>query len=342
MNDKKSISLNEISNYRTVLFALAIMMVVFHHLTFKFEQGIIGKAYSFLRVTGASGVDVFLFLSGLGCYYSFSANEDIWQFYKRRLLRIIPAFLIVAIPAYFITDIIVSGKTVLDYLLDVTLLSFWKNGGSDWYIAASLFLYLMFPIIYRLMKKGKLGLVCMLAVWLIICLAVYLIDNTWFQQTSRLWARIPVFLFGTMIGPAVKEGRVIDRCKAFVLACIVFTMALGAEAVLALKGSEYAYSFVARLIYCPLAISLVFILICLFSIFRLPPKQTVLCFVGGITLEIYMLNQRMINLCTFLGTKILGASLPLMLLWNVIGVMITIVLSVMLSKLIQVMRKMLQ
>lgn len=89
---KNKFSLFDFSKYRTELMGLAIVMVVFHHLTLRTSAGLLGKGYMFLRVTGAMGVDIFLFLSGLGLFYSFRKNPDIKAFYKKRLIRIIPTY----------------------------------------------------------------------------------------------------------------------------------------------------------------------------------------------------------------------------------------------------------
>ena len=338
--NRKSFNMKEISKYRTMLFAIAITLIVFHHLTFKFESGIIGKAYSFFRVTGAFGVDVFLFLSGLGCYFSFSKDEKIFEFYKRRLIRILPAYFIVAIPAYFVTDILIAKAGVLTYLEDVTLISFWIDGGSDWYIAASLALYLLFPIIYKFTSKIKYGSIILFGGWIIVSMAVCFANNSYFVETSRFWARIPVFFFGVMIAPKVKEGIEIQNwnCKIpFII--FIHLVALLVEAGLALKGKDYAYSFTARLMYCPLAISFVLILSWFLSQHRMLILEGILAIIGESTLEIYMLNQRMIEFCTYFGQKMIGGGPLLILLYNLIGVGVTILLSIFLHKVIMMVQK---
>lgn len=338
--NKDSFNMGEISRYRTPLFAIAIILVVFHHLTFKYESGILGQAYSFFRVTGAFGVDIFLFLSGLGCHYSFSKNENIIEFYKRRFMRILPAYLIVAIPAYFVTDILIAKEGILTYLSDVTLISFWIKGGSDWYIAASIILYLLFPIIYKSISKVKTGFFILLGEWAIVSLAVYCIDHSYFAATSRLWARIPAFILGAVIAPKIQAGFEISYWnRKLVIAVMIHLVSLLAEAFLALKGREYAYSFTARLIYCPLAISAVFILSWFFSKIKMSATKGILVFLGGITLEIYMLNQRVIDLCTYYGKKLMGGRTLSILLSNLIGVGVTVILSVFLHKAIEKVQK---
>lgn len=339
-NREDSFNLNEISKYRPHLFGIAIIMVVFHHLTYKYDSGLVGKAYMFLRVTGAMGVDIFLFLSGLGCYYSFSKNESISEFYSRRFKRILPAYLIVALIAYFITDIILDKTGILTYLADVSLISFWINGGSDWYIAASIFLYLLFPLLYKYTTQIKHGPGVLLVAWLVIVITVYSANRDYFNATSRLWARVPVFIFGIIIAPKVKNGIIIKNwSRKLAIVIVVNIVSLLIEASLALKGSEYAYSFTARLLYCPLAISASIILVYVLSRVKMQKCKKALAWGGGITLEIYMLNQRLIGLSTFLGVKLVSNNDLAILFWNVVGVIVTLLTSYWLHKAIDSTRK---
>ena len=325
-----SFNLTLLSKYRQHIFALAIIMIVFHHLTFKMlGNTVMAKAYMFLRVTGATGVDIFLFLAGFGCWYSFSKDENEGAFYKRRLLRILPAYLAVAIPAYFITDILLKSTGFFRFFADVSLISFWIDGGSDWYIAASLFLYLLFPVIYRITKGFKpiKAIICLLFIWLIVVIVIFLLNASYFDATNRLWARIPVFLFGTLIAPYIKTGYVVSNWnKKLILLFMIVFISLSVEALLALKGSAYAYSFSARLMYCPLSISLVFIAVFLIEKLNNHFLNYVLTFIGEITLEIYMLNQRLIDLSCFVLTRYCNFSTN-SLTGNIVGIFLTIIIS---------------
>lgn len=135
----------DFSKYRTELMGLAIIMVVFHHLTLRTSVGLLGKGYMFLRVTGAMGVDIFLFLSGLGLFYSFRKNPDTKIFYKKRILRIIPTYLIICTPFYVVQYLIGNTVDIKGFLLHLSLISYWIDGSCDWYIAAIIVLYALFP-----------------------------------------------------------------------------------------------------------------------------------------------------------------------------------------------------
>ncbi|WP_396595843.1 hypothetical protein ACIA37_07615 [Lactobacillus delbrueckii subsp. bulgaricus] len=45
-------------------------------------------------------------MSGMGLFYSLTKNDDICQFYKKRLVRILPAYLLVSMPFFAWRDFI--------------------------------------------------------------------------------------------------------------------------------------------------------------------------------------------------------------------------------------------
>ena len=103
--EKKKFELKNISLSRGVLFGIATLWIMFFHsglLNFESvitSQKIIG-IINFIKSMGNCGVDIFLALSGLGLYFSFSRKSKILDFYKKRLIRIIPPVLIIVVLYY--------------------------------------------------------------------------------------------------------------------------------------------------------------------------------------------------------------------------------------------------
>ena len=105
----KKFNLGWISKYKTEIFAVAIILIMLFHFSADYRGAVqhgktdvlnhpiirplIMKWWQFF---GSIGVEVFVFLSGVGLYYSFSNNNNLSAFYKKRFLRIMPAYLIVA------------------------------------------------------------------------------------------------------------------------------------------------------------------------------------------------------------------------------------------------------
>lgn len=82
-----------LSKYRTELMGISILWVMFFHSTISVNNTIL----RLIKDIGYGGVDIFLMLSGLGLYYAYKKNNNILEFYKRRVLRILPTYLPVVV-----------------------------------------------------------------------------------------------------------------------------------------------------------------------------------------------------------------------------------------------------
>ena len=92
MAPKLSFSLKDISKYRSELMGFSIIWIMMLH--FQFE---IVKPLGFIAQYGFAGVEIFMFVSGLGIYYSLDKNRQIIPYYLKRIRRIFPAYYIVGI-----------------------------------------------------------------------------------------------------------------------------------------------------------------------------------------------------------------------------------------------------
>ena len=88
-----------INKYRTALMGFAALWIlIFHEWVPVFEGG--GKlqaAEEFVKRIGFCGVDIFLFLSGIGMTYAIKKTRSLSAFYYKRLKRILFPFIAVAI-----------------------------------------------------------------------------------------------------------------------------------------------------------------------------------------------------------------------------------------------------
>ena len=100
-NKKWEWNWNSLSLYRSELMGVAILMIMFFHIE-KFhavsEHPLISQSilYQFIQ-NGNSGVDVFVFLSGMGIYFAWSKRPELLSFYRKRVLRLLPTY---SLPAY--------------------------------------------------------------------------------------------------------------------------------------------------------------------------------------------------------------------------------------------------
>ena len=137
--------LQSLSKDRNYYMGTAIILVLFYHL-----MGACGSSFKLLKIFmgGYIGVDIFLFLSGLGLCHSYD-NHTLKDFYKRRFVRIYPLFLLFAIIRTLMhANLLNINVSLWDWFCNLTTLSYYQIGGFfiDWYLSALFILYLLFPI----------------------------------------------------------------------------------------------------------------------------------------------------------------------------------------------------
>lgn len=103
MNNMKKIlsqmTWESVSQKRNLIFGFLTVMIVCYHFC---EDTLRLKGFPLilkpLGMYGNCGVDIFLLLSGMGLYYSFSKNSNILEFYKKRFVRVLVPYLMLALP----------------------------------------------------------------------------------------------------------------------------------------------------------------------------------------------------------------------------------------------------
>ena len=144
---KDTFSWSLLSKYRSVLMGVAIIGVMITHF-FDWIHADKVIVYLFKPITGIVFTEGFLLLSGLGLFYSFKKNGDISGFYKKRVFRLVIPFIIISTP-FYLWQCISSEKPWWIFVEKVTSLYYWFWGNDGmWYISVSVFLYLLFPILY--------------------------------------------------------------------------------------------------------------------------------------------------------------------------------------------------
>jgi peptidoglycan/LPS O-acetylase OafA/YrhL len=197
--------MKRISTYRDALMGMAILWIMLFHAEISLPGWL--RPLTWLHETGYGGVDIFLFLSGLGLYYSLSKNPDAGRFYRNRFLRILPTYWAVILLTAVMEYLLLHRHTPwieLFYMLSTA--GFWLNATKfDWYIPSILVLYLLFPLFFR-MFRGREGAVTALVglVGVGISLAI---AHTRLDYLLIFTTRIPVFFIGAYAGFLIKAGR---------------------------------------------------------------------------------------------------------------------------------------
>ncbi len=286
---KKKWNLYNISEYRGVLIGIATLMIAFFHCySYKFENifsnNFIVSILHFIRKTNNVGVDIFLFLSAVGLYFSFSSNSDIKSFYKKRIIRIIPSFLIVAILYYLL-----MGYNFFELIKRVSLLSFYLDGIRDfWYFALIIILYLLYPLLHNIVdKKGIIGLILLLLSSIILTVGIMYIFPLYYKKVEIALTRVPVFLIGIFVGKKVKNKESIN-----ILYMLLFLVIFIISNYLLYNYKFDPYIYV-RYIYCGLGISIVFLISYICSLIKIDLISKFLIFIGTYSMEVYLMFEKL-------------------------------------------------
>lgn len=195
-----------ISKYRTHIMGAAMIWVMFFHSAFHSKISMI----QFIHNIGFYGVDMFLLVSGLGLYFSMKKSKNIGQFYLKRVIRILPAYLIISISWYLFYKTDVSAG---DAILSVIGINYWRGSiygrppYFDWFIPTLLVLYILTPLYFKLFEKVKCkwqftALVSLISP--ILCIVFY---HQGKQPLYGSIVRIPVFLIGFYLGYFIYEKK---------------------------------------------------------------------------------------------------------------------------------------
>lgn len=283
-------SWGDLSKYRNVSFGLAIACIVLFHLYESTLKGTMVHSILWPFAYFSAAVDAFLFLSSMGLYFAFSNNSKIARFYKRRVLRIIPTFLVIALPFYYVKDF-VRADNGADFLPDLFNISFIVDGYRQfWYIYAIILLYLLYPLLHRVIVDAthpfaRTCIVIGATVALAIALGIF--NPELLSKVEIMLTRFPAFVAGIYAGILVKSNAPMRGKQLLLLLAagallwvLMFTEALKFDSA----------NLAQRYFYTCMAVLLCMLIPVILSAFNCSGKQRLLSFLGNISLELYIVN----------------------------------------------------
>lgn len=281
--------------YRGALMGFAQLWIVLLHcwLLIIPNRPVLGAIEAFIKWNGTLGVEMFLFLSGIGMTYSIRKGS-IRSFYLGRLRRVLLPYWVMA------------AVNAADAHLGVLWMLYYATGlGSIlqnfqallWFIPAMLILYTLFPAYHSLMMRAKSKTGFTLA-----ALLLWLCSITLLREVIRedLWVfinRIPSFLLGVCFGEIGRKQRLIMRGRHWVL-CFLAMLAGFSLRTAGLRGLIPGIPHFSFAVSWLMGVPLCFLLGGLFAllemgktgaIFHLPLRF--LAFMGTFTLELYCCHQ---------------------------------------------------
>lgn len=191
-----------LSKYRTEIMGIAAIWVfLLHRWERIFETvRVIGPLEWYAVNYGACGVDIFMFISGIGLVFAIEKSKSIKDFYYRRIKRILIPYLIEAILFFGLSFELL--KDIIGY--NFFFVSLWQTYG--WFFHAIAFLYLIFPLYYKLFKKIEHKvLFTILLICLLFGLSIFG-DNPIRGDFYCFINRLPFFVAGITVSFYGKEG----------------------------------------------------------------------------------------------------------------------------------------
>ena len=175
---------------KSQLMGFAICLVMAFHTTWPELPVWVG----FFKNLCDIGVDIFLFLSGFTCANSFCRQPDLKKYLRKRFVRVVPAYLVVAVLWFAYHDLWKGDGTWATLCYDVFALNFFVGGQLDfWYIPVTLCFYMLLPFYVKLAQRNK---------WVrfvpavVVAVAVGVEMSGFFAPQCFLYLRLSVFLLG--------------------------------------------------------------------------------------------------------------------------------------------------
>lgn len=286
----KDIELFNISRFRAEHMGAAMLMIILFHVALPRTDDFYG-----LRRMGNIGVDIFLFLSGIGLWFSWAKTthtgtmlRDWCRFYGRRLQRIYPAWFIMAC-LYYIPRF--NGSDWIDLAGDILInWDFWLHDeGTFWYIPATMMLYIFAPPYMELIRRHPIykWLVVVMIMWCILVQYISPIHHV-LGHIEIFWSRVPIFFLGINMAESVRKKETLDGQSIWMI-WIMFFMALGSSIWLEQEIHGRFPLFLERMLYIPLTVTTILLLN---RIFRRTPRwfNSIFAFIGSLSLEAYLIH----------------------------------------------------
>ncbi len=297
----KDIELFDISRYRQQLMGLAMIFIILFHISLPRSDMFFG-----LRRMGNIGVDIFLFLSGVGLWFSWTKMRQEEQpflrkwaaFYWRRLKRVYPAWVTVASLYYiprFIDKPTHSPEQWLDLFGDIAVnWGFWLHDElTFWYIPATMMLYIFAAPYMEMLCRCPVyrWMAVVPVIWCVMVQYVTPIHQS-VGHIEIFWSRVPIFFLGINIAESVRRRETIDG-RALWLIAFLAVMCLGACIWLEQMRHGKFPLFIERMVYIPLTVSGVLLLAK--ALCHAPRAfHAATSWVGAISLETYLIHSEFV------------------------------------------------
>ena len=271
-NSITSFDLSHLSHYRTELMGLAAIGIICCHTQANGVEmpGWLWQIFSL----GQLGVSMFFLLSGMGIWYSLQNISSFElggakKWYFKRYVKLFVPFLLIMMPCCGYAAIM-GNHDLWWFLLRISTIQFWINGGGAWFVSVLVVCYLLSPGWEKLLRKIGHRTLLSATMFFVICCFGHLLMNR--AQEAAL------YFAGFWLAPYVKRGLKIPWIPIVIasvmmyLACVIY---------IPLQGLPRVFFLLPVVVLLPCIV---------FDFSRMKPINKGFRFMGNITLESYLLN----------------------------------------------------
>lgn len=268
---------NIFSRYRAELMGIATLMIIVCHLP---AQGVVMPSVMARIIrSGVIGCDIFLFLSGMGMWFSMasvrSGKMGLGRWYLKRYIRILVPYLIIVIPVC-----LSNGNSITEVLIRATGFDFFVYRLALWFVSCILLLYILTPLIDRLLASAYKLVWLLLLIVLCITFAYIDLGNGMIQNWQFVVCRFPSYFIGYLLAGYIKADRRFSMLWMIVLP-LVFYM------VLYVLNHRFGCNFS---LFWLQGIPVMTIIVLVLSKLNMGKFNSALAFWGAISLESYSTN----------------------------------------------------
>lgn len=255
-----------------------------------------------LNYISSSGVDIFLILSGYGLYYSFKKNNNIKEFYNKRLKKIIIPYITFCLPSIILRYSILNKGSLLDVFSNLFFVTLFTIGETwFWYILLIIICYLLFPKIYDILDSPKedidkeMNLISLITFAILLNFILATNAYSLFKNINILTLRIPIFILGVYIGQKSSKNEELSFLKIlFMIICaILFYQVINSNMML----RRYEFALIGMLTY--IILIMIFEKIEKYKLFNI--IKLILEKIGSYSLELYITHVCIISILNILG-----------------------------------------
>ena len=211
---------NVFSKNRDAIYGVAIISIIIFHFfedvaSSNISEGgrFAGEIYN--TFVGSVGVEFFIFLSGVGLYFSMTKDSRVRYFFQKRLKRILPTYLTVAVPYWIAVDIVCKQRGWTVFAADISFVTIFAHGTRTfWYVLFIGLAYLTYPAVYKVLHTKHteyFQLVVLIMTALLIQLLPKIILPELYSNIEIMLGRFLIFFIGCWCGKKVYQNELINN-----------------------------------------------------------------------------------------------------------------------------------